>query len=127
VLPGGWVVVGTNAFNHTAADTASSTITAIPNALNRDTSAGAGLAVTSGGALSQPLGLAIAPDGDILTVNGGNGKIVESTPGGRQIGTACLDNSGRPAGAGALFGLAVASGHAVHYVDDAANTLNLLR
>jgi len=108
------------------ADTATSAITAIPGALYRHASAGPGLAVTSGGALAQPLGLAIAPDGDILTVNGGNGKIVETTPAGRQDATKFLDSSGSPAGAGALFGLAVTRGGTVYYVDDAANTLRLL-
>jgi hypothetical protein len=64
--------------------------------------------VTSGRALSSPLGLAIAPNGHVPTVNGGNGKIVETTPGGVQVATRLLDSSGSPAGAGALFGLAVA-------------------
>ena len=109
------------------ADTATSTITAVPDALFRSHSAGTGLAVTSGRALAQPLGLAIAPNGDILTVNGGNGKIVETTPGGSQVATTFLDNSGSPAGAGALFGLAVAPGSILYFVDDAANTLRVLR
>ncbi|MBV9451503.1 MAG: hypothetical protein JO345_37015 [Streptosporangiaceae bacterium] len=109
------------------ADTATSTITAIPGALHRNGSAGPGLTITAGGSLSQPLGLAIASDGDILTVNGGNGKIVETTPAGRQVATELLDNSGSPAGAGALFGLTVASSGNVYYVDDVANTLRLLR
>jgi DNA-binding beta-propeller fold protein YncE len=82
----------------------------------------------SGGLLSGPLGLAVAPDGDVLTVNGGNGRIVETTPGGAQIATRFLDRSGSPPGSGALFGLAVApQGQGVYYVDDAANTLRLLR
>jgi hypothetical protein len=109
------------------ADTASNTITAIPDALFRPGSAGPGRFVTSGGAVTQPLGLAIAPNGDILIVNGGNGKIVEITPHGAQVGTAFLDTSGRPAGAGALFGLAIGlRGHGVYYVDDVASTLRLL-
>jgi len=38
-----------------------------------------------------------------------------------------LDDTGNPAGAGALFGLAVTpNGTAVYFVDDASNTLNLL-
>jgi hypothetical protein len=38
-----------------------------------------------------------------------------------------LDKSGSPAGAGALFGLAVAPrGDGVYFVDDATNTLDLL-
>jgi hypothetical protein len=109
------------------ADTISSRITAIPNALARRRSAGTGLLVTKGGALTGPLGLAVAPGGDVLTVNGNNGKIVETTPAGVQVATKLLDSSGSPAGAGALFGLAVApGGQGVYYVDDAVNTLRLL-
>ena len=63
----------------------------------------------------------------MLTVNGGNGKIVETTPAGAQIFWRFLDTSGSPKGAGALFGLAVRpGGGGVYYVDDAANTLRLL-
>ena len=40
--------------------------------------------VTQGGALMGELGLAIAPGGDILTVNSGDGNLVETTPGGTQ-------------------------------------------
>jgi hypothetical protein len=120
------VALGRNGILYVA-DTASNTISAIPNALTRQGSTGTGRTITSGRALAQPLGLAIAPDGDILTVNGGNGKIVETTPGGRQVGTEFLDTSGSPAGAGALFGLAIAPRGGVYYVDDVANTLRLLR
>jgi hypothetical protein len=109
------------------ADTAANQITAIPAAATRQSSAGTGQVVTSGGALSAPLGLAVAPNGDVLTVNGGNGKIVETTPGGQQIATRFLDRSGSPPGSGALFGLAVApAASGVYYVDDAVNTLRLL-
>ena len=109
------------------ADTAANRITAIPDAAHRGTSAGTGLTITTGGALSAPLGLAIAPNGDVLTVNGANGKIVETTPGGQQIATRFLDRSSSPPGSGALFGLAVApAASGVYYVDDAVNTLRLL-
>jgi hypothetical protein len=33
------------------------------------------------------LGLAIAPNGDVLTVNAGDGNLVETTPEGVQIAT----------------------------------------
>jgi hypothetical protein len=109
------------------ADTLSSRIAAIPHALMRSTSAGRGTTVSQGGALNGPLGLAMAPNGHILTVNSGDGNIVETTPSGLQAATMTLDSSGSPPGAGALFGLAVApGGSGVYYVDDAANTLNLL-
>lgn len=109
------------------ADSQANRITLIRAALSRTASAGTGRVITSGGALSTPLGLAIAPGGDILTVNGGNGKLVETTPAGRQAATRLLDRSGSPPGAGALFGLAVApGGTGLYYVDDAVNTLRLL-
>ena len=109
------------------ASTQNSQIRVIPNAVTRMTSAGTGALLTAGGKLSMPLGLAVAPNGNVLTVNGGNGLIVETTPGGRQIASKLLDNSGSPKGAGALFGLAVRPGNrGVYYVDDAANTLRLL-
>ncbi|HEY1915497.1 MAG TPA: hypothetical protein VGH27_07970 [Streptosporangiaceae bacterium] len=109
------------------ADTRANRIAAIPDAVLRFDDAGHGLTLTHRGSLNAPLGLLVAPNGDVLTVNGNNGKIVETTPGGRQIATAQLDSSGSPPGAGALFGLAVAPGRSgVYYVDDATNTLNLL-
>jgi hypothetical protein len=102
-------------------------INAIPNAVFRHSSAGTGMAVSSGGKLNVPLGLTVAPNGNVLTVNGGDGRIVETTPGGMQVASRFLDKSGSPPGAGALFGLAVAPfGSGVYYVDDAVNTLRLL-
>jgi hypothetical protein len=102
-------------------------INAIPNAVFRHSSAGTGMVVSSGGKLNVPLGLTLAPNGNVLTVNGGNGRIVETTPGGMQVASRFLDKSGSPPGAGALFGLAVAPfGSGVYYVDDAVNTLRLL-
>jgi hypothetical protein len=109
------------------ADSVTNRITAIPGAPFRQTSAGTGRTVTRNGALSTPLGLTIAPNGNVLTVNGANGKIVETTPGGTQVATRQLDSSGSPPGAGALFGLVVKRhGRGVYYVDDATNTLRLL-
>ncbi len=109
------------------ADTGENRITGIPHAVTRTTSAGTGFVLTSGRWLNAPLGLAIAPNGDVLTVNGGDGRIVETTPAGAQIAHRFLDRSGSPAGSGALFGLAVApQGSGVYYVDDATNFLRLL-
>jgi len=102
-------------------------INAIPGATWRSNSAGTGTMITRAGALNTPLGLIIAPNGDVLTVNGGNGLIVETTPSGKQVAKKMLDSSGSPPGAGALFGLALAPHNAgVYYVDDAVNTLRLL-
>jgi hypothetical protein len=109
------------------ADSVGNRVTAIPGAPWRGTSAGTGYTVSHGGALNTPLGLTVAPNGDVLTVNGGDGKLIEITPGGTQVATRMLDNSGSPAGSGALFGLAVVPRHdAIYYVDDAVNTLRLL-
>ena len=110
------------------ADTIDSRIAGIPDALFRGFSAGPGFTVSQGHHLKSPLGLVIAPNGDILTVNAGNGNLVEVTPFGAQIAVRTLDTGGGPPpGAGDLFGLAVKPGHrAVYYVDDGTNTLNLL-
>jgi hypothetical protein len=108
------------------AETLTNRIFAIPDAVTALSSNGQGVLVTKGGQLNMPLGLAIAPNGHVLTVNGGDGKIVETTPAGAQIFSRFLDTSGFPVGAGALFGLAVRPGSGgVYYVDDAANTLRL--
>jgi hypothetical protein len=88
------------------ADTLNNRVAGIPGALFRDSSAGTGFTVSRNGALNGELGLAIAPGGDILTVNGGDGNLVEITPFGRQVAVRVLDSSGSPPGAGALFGLA---------------------
>ena len=110
------------------ADSASNRITAIPDAAHRQRTAFTGADVTSGGSLNIPLGLATAPNGDILSVNSADGLIVETTPHGTQIATMSLDHSGSPAGAGALFGLALTlNQRGLYYIDDAVNTLNLLR
>jgi hypothetical protein len=109
------------------ADTVNNRITRIASALTRPGSGGTGTVVTSGGLLNAPLGLAIAPNGNILTANGGDGKIVETTPFGAQIAFRTLDTAGSPPGAGALFGIAVVpGGRGVYYVDDNANTLRVL-
>jgi hypothetical protein len=111
------------------ADTVNSRIAAIPNAVFRLGSAGDGITVSQGKNLAGPLGLVIAPGGDILTVNGINGNIVETTPFGKQVATFPLDNTpvmGLPNGNGTLFGLAVVpGGTGVYFVDDGTNTLNL--
>ena len=109
------------------ADSLGNRIAAIPGALGVP---GPITTVTSGGAVNDPLGLAIAPGGDILTTNGGDGNLVETTPAGQQVAVKILDTSPAPPGPngnGTLFGLAVApDGSGVYFVDDGTNTLNLL-
>lgn len=102
------------------ADTFASRIAAVPNVLAMP---GAVRTVSQGSALNAPLGLALAPNGDIVTVNGGDGNMVEVTPAGRQVAVKNVDTTG--AGAGTLFGLAIAH-DAVYFVNDGNNTLNVL-
>jgi hypothetical protein len=70
------------------ADTGENRITGIPYAATRMSSAGTGFVLTSGGRLNAPLGLVIAPNSDVLTVNGGDGRIVETSTGGPRSRTA---------------------------------------
>lgn len=107
------------------ADTLANKITAIPEALTRTTAVrSGGVVVTHGGKLNQPLGLVIAPNGDILTTNAGDGNIVETTPAGSQLVARTADTKTGP---GSLFGLVVEpSGKGVLYVDDGENTLQRL-
>jgi hypothetical protein len=105
------------------ADTVNSRIAVVPNALWRWTPAtGGGITVSSGGNLDAPLGLALAPNDNILAANGGNGNLVEITPFGYQVAAPQLI----PAGAGDLFGLTIAPrGQGVLFVNDGNNTLDL--
>jgi SMP-30/Gluconolactonase/LRE-like region len=111
-------------FSLYVADTLDNRITALPFPVSRQTSAHTGVTITSNGSLNGPLGLAVAGNGDILTTNGGDGYLVQTTPDGFQVSKTQLDSSGSPPGAGALFGL-VTVGQSIYYVDDATNTLNL--
>jgi len=109
------------------ADTVKSRITAIPFATGRFFPVfGGGIPLSTGGSLNGPLGLATAPNGDLITVNAGDGNAVEVSPFGMQVDTKMIDtfNSG-----GDLFGLAIApGGHGLLFVNDngAANTLDIL-
>lgn len=105
------------------ASTEDSRITAVPAPLFlRGPDFGPGFTITRGGALNQPLGLTVAPNGDVITVNGGDGNAVETSPFRGQVATATLDTA---AGAGSLFGIAVTpNGRGLYFVDDGTNTLN---
>jgi hypothetical protein len=111
------------------ADSAANRVAAIPGALTA-TGPVTPMGVSGGGALNVPLGLALAPNGDILTTNGGDGNLVETTPMGHQVAVKMLDTIPTPPGpngGGTLFGLAVVpNGSGVYFVDDGDNTLNLL-
>ncbi len=82
------------------ADGVGNRIRSIPHALTRMSSAGRGKTLSAAGALNTPLGLTLAPNGDIVTVNAGDGNIVEISRSGVLVATTTLDSSGSPPGAG---------------------------
>jgi hypothetical protein len=106
-------------------DSVNSRITAIHNALFRLTSAGTGKTISSGGALNDPLGLTLAPNGDVVAANGNDGNLVEVSPSGTQVAVKTVNKDGSPPGAGNLFGLVALPGK-VYFVNDFDNTLDLL-
>ncbi len=107
------------------ASTDGNKILAISEAMTRTTPAAkGGTVLTEGGHLKEPLGMVLAPNGNIITSNGGDGNMVEITPAGQQVDVQTAD---KKTGAGSLFGLAIASeGKGIYFVDDGENTLNLL-
>ncbi len=84
------------------ADTLANRVAVIENPLDRMDSVGTGTTLTERGFLNGPLGLVVAPDGNILTVNGNDGLIPEITPKGRQVASVQLDRTGFPPGAGTV-------------------------
>lgn len=105
------------------ADTLDNRIAAIPEAMTRtEPVEGGGRTVSRGGHLKQPLVLALAANGNILTTNAGDGNMVETTPAGKQVVVRTAD---KKTGEGSLFGLVV-KGRGIYYVDDGENTLRLL-
>jgi hypothetical protein len=78
--------------------------------------------LTSGGSLNGPLGLTTVPDGDLIAVNGNDGRATEITPAGKQIATVTLVAHG----AGDLFGLTpTATGDGLLFVNDGTNALDM--
>jgi hypothetical protein len=111
------------------ADSDGNRIAAIPDALSRTSAlGGGGITLTSGAPLDDPLGLTVVPGGDIVSANGNNGLVVETTMGGQVVAARTLIDPG----AGDLFGLAVAPrGDGLYFTNDAgsgpaANSLMLL-
>ena len=107
------------------ADSLNNRIASISDPLFRTTSDGVGDTLTSGAPLNDPLGIATAPNGDVLSVNGDDGYLVRTNPHGVQTSLGLLDSVGSPPGSGALFGLAIVPNHGIYYVDDNSNSLNL--
>jgi len=105
------------------ADSLNNRIAAIPNAAARTTSAGTGTDVSVGGAINDPLGLLVAPNGDIIVANGGDGNLVEVSPPGEQVAIKTVETA---TGAGSLFGIAIDNGaRDLYFVDDGDNTLKV--
>jgi hypothetical protein len=101
-------------------DTMTNSVSAIPQALTRTsaiTAAGANL--SAGGALDAPLGMTIAPNGDLVVVNGNNGNAVEITPAGKQVATRMLIKNG----AGDLFGI-ITTQRGLLIANDGTNALD---
>jgi hypothetical protein len=110
-------------------------IFAIPNASVTEQDFGRGRVVVDDPThLHGPLGLALAPNGDLVSAQGdavnpnpdpnGQSEIAEFTPAGRFVAQISVE----PTNAGAAFGLAVepvGSGFQFAAVDDFANTLDL--
>jgi hypothetical protein len=111
------------------ADAVRSRIARVPAATTRSSAVDAGAArrtVAAGAPLNGPLGLTLAPNGDLLTVNAGNNDLVELTRSGHIVAVRNLDRADPPGGA--LFGLATTDEpNAVYYVNDDTNTLDVLR
>ena len=104
-------------------DSEENAIAAIPNTATRtDAVAYRNSVISSGGSLNAPLGMTLAPNGDIIAVNGNDGNAVEVTSAGKQIATKTLAKNG----AGDLFGLVVTpNGQGIEFVNDGANALDL--
>jgi hypothetical protein len=102
-------------------------ITAIPDALDRTTSAGTGKIVTQGGLLNWPLAMVYTSAGHLLACNGKDGQLVEvDTVTGKQIYSQWIDSdqAQSPPGNGDLFGIAMTpNGDGFYYVEDDMNTL----
>jgi hypothetical protein len=106
-------------------DTLTDTVSAIPQALTRTGAVSATASTLSaGGALDAPLGMTLAPNGDLIVVNGNNGNAVEITPAGKQLATKTLVKNG----AGDLFGvITTQAGNGLIIANDGTNALDLFR
>jgi sugar lactone lactonase YvrE len=101
------------------ADSLNNRISAIHNALFRMYSSGTGDDVSSNGDIFLPEGLIMAPNGNIIVANH-NGKLVEVSPEGTQVGVKDLHEGDY------LTGLAVTPNEdGLYYVDDCEDTLKL--
>jgi hypothetical protein len=120
------VVLGTDGTLYVS-DALGNQIVAISDAATRTASAGKGRTVTKDGLLRRPLAMVMAPNGNLLVINGKNGQVVEVNPvSGEQLGAQWIDNNPAqsPPGNGDLFGIAIKpDGQGFYYVEDDVNTL----
>jgi hypothetical protein len=102
-------------------------ISEIPGAMTRMTAVADGaITLSSGGWLNGPLGLTIAPNGDVIAMNANDGNAVEISPNGHQVAKKTLV----PNGSGDLFGATISpDGTKLLFVNDAAsaNALDIAR
>jgi hypothetical protein len=98
-------------------------ISVIPKAMTRMSAVADGaITLSSGGWLNGPLGLTIAPNGDVLAMNANDGNAVEISPSGHQVAKKTLVANG----SGDLFGATISpNGRELLFVNDAA-TANAL-
>jgi hypothetical protein len=110
------------------ADTVHSRIARIPDAVFRSSPVDVGAAnatVSANPHLNGPLGLTLAPGGDLIAANGGDNNLVELTESGTVVAVRDVDTADPPGGA--RFGLVTtAAPRAVYLVNDDTNTLNVL-
>jgi hypothetical protein len=101
-------------------------ILSIPDAVKRN-DAGTAKEITKDGFLHRPLAMTIAPNGNLLVINGLDGNVVEIDPeSGKQLGVRLIDGdeAQTPPGSGDLFGIAISpDGKGFYYVEDDVNTL----
>jgi hypothetical protein len=116
------------------ASTGDNAIYAIPDALKRKTDAGTGALIYSDSTvLRGPLGLVLAPNGDLITSNGDAinanpaqpSELVEFTPKGKFVAETPVNTTGE----GGAFGIAIsaARGNTIRFaaVDDLTNSLDV--
>lgn len=102
-------------------DTETGTVSAIADATTRKSALARGQTILSGHGLNAPLGMVLAPNGDLVVVNGNDGNAVELTQRGRRVAVKTLVADG----AGDLFGLAVTSDHmGLLFANDGTNGLD---
>ena len=110
-------------------DANANSINAISDAATRKGSAGTGKEITKDGMLKRPLAMAIAPNGNLLVLNGQDGRVVEIDPVKREQLASRWVNVNKaqtPPGNGNLFGLAMTlDGSGFYYVNDDVNYLAL--